>query len=183
MDKIFGDETLVKNVDVPNTLKDSNKETTEVNKYNFFYDASKVKNNDSNTYGLPITNNSSSLKVSYGIGEDNKVVYVSMGLNNSKEIVFDKEVSEIYLSGIGLDVSGNKVIFLMKDGTVYYLNEYEAVNSGNYNNVSKIDNLENVVKFYTTTTRRKDSNLGSYYTILAQTSDGNLYDLNPMIGN
>ena len=42
-------------------------------------------------------------------------------------------MSDIYCGGIGQSISGNKVLFLMKDGTVEYIEEHEAVKNQDFN--------------------------------------------------
>lgn len=182
------------------TEKDTKtKEKDESAEYKFAYDSSKVKNNEDSIFG-PVSA-SGMTGVGYGVNEENKkevnvtinwnLVKTGFGDTLQKEkdssytgkITFDKEVSDIFCGGVGLDVTGYKVLFLMADGTVQYIDEYNAVMNENFTDVKKISDLKNVVKFYSVSSSPKDSReTGGHYTILMQTDDGNLYDLEKMIG-
>lgn len=79
-------------------------------------------------------------------------------------------------------MSGDIILFLMDDGTIEYIPVYKAlVTSGVDGLISygTLQDLKDIVKFYSVGAIRNP--VGSSVTILAQTKDGTLYDLAPII--
>ncbi len=91
-------------------------------------------------------------------------------------ITFNQKVVDIFFGGIGQDATGDVILFLMEDGTVEYIPVKTALQAGmdNLKSYGALSNLTDVVKFY-------QANATSYVTILAQTKDGTMYDLQPII--
>lgn len=166
--------------------------------YVYIYDVNKIKDKGNTMYSR--TGEEGLDGVSYTINEDNpKEVNVDVnwnlifnnGLygeiwenenkakkdkNENFKIEFDNEVIDIYRATFGLDITNSKMIFLMKDGSLQYLDDYEATENSDFSKVKKM-NIKKVVKFYTVSAKEKDSHFSANYTTLAQTTDGSIYDL------
>ena len=71
----------------------------------------------------------------------------------------------------------------MEDGTIAYIPVYQTLSTNGAEGLATyqtISNVKDVVKFYTANVT---SGTSSGVTVLAQTKDGTLYDLAPMINN
>ena len=159
------------------------------------FDTSKVVNNDSAYYNLRAQDGISGVDFSF---ENKKKLSVSVTWNIIKEnmllgqnkkqdeisnyeIEFDKEVEDIFVGGIGHDSRSTLVLFIMEDGTVEYIHIYEAIEKEEFKSYGKVEGLENIVKLYSAGAHPKDSYIGGIMTVLAQQSDGKLYDLEKLI--
>lgn len=91
------------------------------------------------------------------------------------KLSFDKKIVDIYCANVGQDINPI-IVFLMSDGTVEYVDFLSYIN-GNSLNHNKINDVSNVVKFYSAGFRIDNSGIGDGLTILAQRSDGKFYDL------
>ena len=193
-DKLFEKEKEVVEKEV------KKEEKVKEDSYKMVYNPGNVKNDEDGVFGMPSTYGISG--VGYQVNEkDVKEVNVNInwdlvkksgaygddeikkadGSFDEYKIKFDKEVSDIYCGGIGQSISGNKVLFLMKDGTVEYIEEHEAVKNQDFNKHKVIDGLKSIVKFYSVAVGSKGSQIGGHYTILAQADNGDLYNIEKMI--
>ena len=182
------------------TNNEENNETEEdVNDNSLDFDTSKIVNSNSDTYTL--VNNGHTINIS--LDETRKVVTLSYNrkvlsdtytLNwdltgvedyvyENKQLNFEKEIKDIYFGGIGQDATGDIILFLMSDGTVEYIPVYQALLSNGIEGLTSygvLPNITDVVKFYTV--NASTGMIGSV-SILAQTKDGTLYDLAPIIND
>ncbi len=182
------------------TNNEENNETEEdVNDNSLDFDTSKIVNSNSDTYTL--VNNGHTINIS--LDETRKVVTLSYNrkvlsdtytLNwdltgvedyvyENKQLNFEKEIKDIYFGGIGQDATGDIILFLMSDGTVEYIPVYQALLSNGIEGLTSygvLPNITDVVKFYTV---NASAGMSGSVSILAQTKDGTLYDLAPIINN
>ena len=108
---------------------------------------------------------------------------VEEGVLESQTITFNNKVNDVLFSGIGQDRTGDIILFLMEDGTIAYIPVYQTLSTNGAEGLATyqtISNVKDVVKFYTASVT---SGTSSGVTVLAQTKDGILYDLAPMINN
>ena len=98
------------------------------------------------------------------------------------EITFDQKVIDIFFGGIGQDVVGDTILFLMEDKTIEYIPVKTALMAGtdNLKSYGTISGISDVVKFYEANAKASTS---GFQTILVETKDGTLYDLRPIINN
>ena len=179
------------------TNNEENNETKDVNDNSLDFDTSKIVNSNSDTYTL--VNNGHTTNIS--LDETRKVVTLSYNrkvlsdtytLNwdltgvedyvyENKQLNFEKEIKDIYFGGIGQDATGDIILFLMSDGTVEYIPVYQALLSNGIEGLTSygvLPNITDVVKFYTV---NASAGMSGSVSILAQTKDGTLYDLAPII--
>ena len=163
------------------------------------FDNSKVVNGNETTYTLRNYNDTISIIVDetrkivtlnynrkklsdkYGLNWD--TTGVDENIYEDKQITFEKEIKDICFGLIGQDTA-DYILFLMEDGTVEYIPVYQALSTNGIDGLvsyGALQGIEDVVKFYTVYARVGMT--GNYSTILAQTKDGTLYDLAPMINN
>lgn len=97
--------------------------------------------------------------------------------NTTKEIQFSKQLKDIYIGGFGTDFSNDTILFLMEDGTVEYLPVRNNLQTdpNNLKSYGSLQELTDTVLFYDSAKEV----IGS--TILAQKSDGTIYDLQPIV--
>lgn len=96
---------------------------------------------------------------------------------------FNQEISDIFIGGIGNDLSAEKIILIMKDGTLEYINIWDYI-SGNISKIEpqKINGVENVIKlYYATESFELNNTLGGGMTVLAQKADGTYYNLSQFV--
>lgn len=182
------------------TNNEENNETEEdVNDNSLDFDTSKIVNSNSDTYTL--VNNGHTINIS--LDETRKVVTLSYNrkvlsdtytLNwdltgvedyvyENKQLTFEKEIKDIYFGGIGQDATGDIILFLMSDGTVEYIPVYQALLSNGIEGLTSygvLPNITDVVKFYMV---NASAGMSGSVSILAQTKDGTLYDLAPIIND
>ena len=172
---------------------------SEVQSYSLDFDTSNIKNGGENSYTL--ANYSGTINVS--IDKTGKVATLSYnratlsntyllnwdltgveeGVLESQTITFNNKVNDVLFSGIGQDRTGDIILFLMEDGTISYIPVYQTLSTNGVEGLTTyqtISNVKDVVKFYTANVT---SGASSSVTVLAQTKDGTLYDLAPMINN
>ena len=182
------------------TNNESKDETAEENTSagSLDFDTSKITNSNADSYELQNYNgtinvrldetrklatlsfNRKTLSDTYGLNWD--TTGVVEGTVEDKTITFNQGIKDIYVGGIGQDMSGDIILFLMDDGTIEYIPVYKAlVTSGVDGLISygTLQDLKDIVKFYSVGAIRNP--VGSSVTILAQTKDGTLYDLAPII--
>lgn len=108
---------------------------------------------------------------------------VEDGVMENQTITFNNKISDVVFSGIGQDATGDTILFLMEDGTVAYISVYQTLTTNGIEGLTSyktISDLTDVVKFYTANVT---SGVSSSVTVLAQTKDGTIYDLEPMINS
>ncbi len=179
------------------TNNDQTEEDTSASSLEF--DTSNIKNGGESSYTL--ANYSGTINIS--IDETGKVATLSYnratlsntyllnwdltgveeGVLESQTITFNNKVNDVLFSGIGQDRTGDIILFLMEDGTIAYIPIYQTLSTNGVEGLTTyqtISNVKDVVKFYTASVT---SGTSSGVTVLAQTKDGTLYDLAPMINN
>lgn len=171
---------------------DSNTNNNENFTSNLGFDQAKIINHDENNYilsrefdgivaSLDDTRTKVTIKFSRNItgGFDS---FLPDGdsdeyFNDSKEIKFSKKIKDIYIGGFCVDFSNDTLLFLTEDGTVEYLpvgNNLQT-DPDNFKSYGVLDQLTDIILFY-------DAEKESYgNTILAQKSDGTIYDLQPIL--
>lgn len=163
------------------------------------FDTSNISNGGTNAYSLADYNeninitidetgkvatlsyNRSTLSNAYQLNWD--LTGVEAGTLESQTITFDKKINDVLFGGIGQDATGDVILFLMEDGTISYIPVYQALTTNGVEALTTyqtISNITDVVKFYTANVT---SGASSSVTVLAQTKDGTLYDLAPMINS
>ena len=182
------------------TNNEENNETEEdISDNSLDFDTSKIVNSNGNADTYTLANYGHTINIS--LDETRKVVTLSYNrkvlsdtytLNwdltgvedyvyENKQLTFEKEIKDIYFGGIGQDATGDIILFLMSDGTVEYIPVYQALLSNGIEGLTSygvLPNITDVVKFYTV--NASTGMIGSV-SILAQTKDGTLYDLAPII--
>ena len=176
-----------------------NNTESESSSYSLDFDTSNIKNGGESSYTL--ANYSGTINVS--IDKTGKVATLSYnratlsntyllnwdltgveeGVLESQTITFNNKVNDVLFSGIGQDRTGDVILFLMEDGTIAYIPVYQTLSTNGVEGLTTyrtISNVKDVVKFYTANVT---SGASSSVTVLAQTKDGTLYDLAPMINN
>lgn len=173
-------------------------ENTSINSLDF--DISKIANSNADTYELQNYNgtinvrldetrklatlsfNRKTLSDTYALNWD--TTGVVEGTVEDKTITFNQGIKDIYVGGIGQDMSGDIILFLMDDGTVEYIPVYQALSTSGVDGLisyGTLQDLKDIVKFYSVGAIRNP--VGSSVTVLAQTKDGTLYDLAPIIND
>lgn len=179
--------------------EENNEAEEEVSDNSLDFDTSKIINGNADTYTL--VNNGHTINAS--LDETRKVVTLSYNrkvlsdtytLNwdltgvedyvyENKQLTFEKEIKDIYFGGIGQDATGDIILFLMSDGTVEYIPVYQALLSNGIEGLTSygvLPNITDVVKFYMV---NASAGMSGSVSILAQTKDGTLYDLAPIIND
>lgn len=179
--------------------EENNEAEEEVSDNSLDFDTSKIINGNADTYTL--VNNGHTINAS--LDETRKVVTLSYNrkvlsdtytLNwdltgvedyvyENKQLNFEKEIKDIYFGGIGQDATGDIILFLMSDGTVEYIPVYQALLSNGIEGLTSygvLPNITDVVKFYMV---NASAGMSGSVSILAQTKDGTLYDLAPIIND
>ena len=172
-------------------------EDTTINSLDF--DTNNVSNGSTNSYTLAnysgtinisidetgkvatLSYNRATLSNTYALNWD--LTGVEEGVLESQTITFNNKVNDVLFSGIGQDRTGDVILFLMEDGTIAYIPVYQTLSTNGVEGLTTyrtISNVKDVVKFYTANVT---SGTSSGVTVLAQTKDGTLYDLAPMINN
>lgn len=183
------------------TNNEENNETEEnVNDNSLDFDTSKIVNSTADSYELQNYNgtinvrlndtrkmatlsfNRKTLSDTYALNWD--TTGVVEGTVEDKTITFTQGVKDVYVGGIGQDMSGDIILFLMDDGTVEYIPVYQALSTSGVDGLisyGTLQDLKDIVKFYSVGAIRNP--VGSSVTVLAQTKDGTLYDLAPIIND
>ena len=184
------------------TNNEENNETEEdISDNSLDFDTSKIVNSNGNADTYTLANYGHTINIS--LDETRKVVTLSYNrkvlsdtytLNwdltgvedyvyENKQLTFEKEIKDIYFGGIGQDATGDIILFLMSDGTVEYIPVYQALLSNGIEGLTSygvLPNITDVVKFYTV---NASAGMSGSVSILAQTKDGTLYDLAPIIND
>ncbi len=172
---------------------------SEGQSYSLDFDTSNIKNGGESSYTLAnysgtinvsidktgkvatLSYNKATLSNTYLLNWD--LTGVEEGVLESQTITFNNKVNDVLFSGIGQDRTGDVILFLMEDGTISYIPVYQTLSTNGVEGLTTyqtISNVKDVVKFYTANVT---SGTSSSVTVLAQTKDGTLYDLAPMINN
>ena len=178
--------------------EENNEAEEEVSDNSLDFDTSKIVNSTADSYELQNYNgtidvrldntrkiatlsfNRKTLSDTYVLNWD--TTGVVEGTVEDKAITFTQGVKDVYVGGIGQDMSGDIILFLMDDGTVEYIPIYQALSTNGIDSLTSygtLPDLKGIVKFYSVGAIRNP--VGSSVTILAQTKDGTLYDLAPII--
>ena len=184
----------------PTKVESNNEETTEedTNASSLDFDTSKVINGNGTQYYLTNYNGTIDIRLDETrkiatLNYNRKILSETYGLNwdttgideytyEDKQLTFDKNIKDIFYGGIGQDVSGDIILFLMEDGTVEYIPVYQALATSGVDGLvsyGTLQGVEDVIKFYTA--YAMVGLTGNYSTTLIQTKDGTLYDLAPII--
>ena len=180
--------------------EENNEAEEEVSDNSLDFDTSKIVNSNADTYELQNYNgtinvrldetrklatlsfNRKTLSDTYALNWD--TTGVVEGTVEDKTITFNQGIKDIYVGGIGQDMSGDIILFLMDDGTVEYIPVYQALSTSGVDGLisyGTLQDLKDIVKFYSVGAIRNP--VGSSVTVLAQTKDGTLYDLAPIIND
>ncbi len=184
----------------PNKVESNNEETTEedTNASSLDFDTSKVINGNGTQYYLTNYNGTIDIRLDETrkiatLNYNRKILSETYGLNwdttgideytyEDKQLTFDKNIKDIFYGGVGQDVSGDIILFLMEDGTVEYIPVYQALATSGVDGLvsyGTLQGVEDIIKFYTA--YAMVGLTGNYSTTLIQTKDGTLYDLAPII--
>lgn len=110
---------------------------------------------------------------------------------NYKITNFEKEISDVYVSGFGQESGYETAFYIMKDGTV----EYTPINNALGNNGSsastvlksygQVDGVSGIVKVVSATDyglgNSDESYIGGSYVVLAVKADGTFYDISKIL--
>ncbi len=143
------------------------------------YDSSLYVSIDTTGMVATISYNRATLSSTYSLEWD--LTDVLEDTNESQTITFAQKVKDVYYGTLGQDVTGDILLFLMEDGTVNYIPVYQTLSTTGVEGLvsyTSITDLTDVVKFYTVDAT---SDASGYVTVLAQTSNGSIYDLNQLI--
>ena len=86
----------------------------------------------------------------------------------------ESKVADIDIVGYGHDVTHALILFLMEDGTVYWLDAYDSFDNNNFN-AEKIPNVTNVIKIVGGSLHHNEG--GGGRTVFGIRNDGTFYDL------
>ena len=92
--------------------------------------------------------------------------YIIKGVEASK-------VADIYVGGYGHDISCQLILFLMQDGTVFWLDFLDAYQKNNFT-AKKTENVSNVIKFSNASSH---DGVGGARTVIGIRDDGKFYDI------
>ena len=172
---------------------------SESTSYSLNFDTSNISNGGENSYTLAdysgtidvsldetgkvatLSYNRSTLSNTYLLNWD--LTGVEEGVLESQTITFNGKVNDVLFSGIGQDATGDTILFLMEDGTIAYIPVYQSLTTNGVEGLKTyqtMSNITDIVKFYTANVT---SGTSSSVTVLAQTKDGTLYDLAPIIND
>lgn len=174
-----------------NENKEEEKEETPKADLNLSFDLSKCSTCDTN-YNYHLSSNNGNLASAKLDDTDHKKVIVTINYDpivsfigdevkekGSKEynLSFTKNVTDIVYSDYGLDTTYGTLLYLFEDSTVEYTPIIDAAVKGEIKSYGQVSGLTNIVKFYTGVSASSKGEVGSFYTTLAQSSDGTLYDV------
>jgi len=99
-------------------------------------------------------------------------------------ITFSKDVSDVFIGGVGQGYSGGVLFFIMSDGTLQYMRLVDALRNSSYVSQGEISGANNVVSMGCTgASEYVDGNwVGSYVTTVAVRVDGSFYNLEQVSG-
>lgn len=193
--------TKANEIEKSNTLKESNKNKEEQKdnstKVNLYFNSSKVINSTAGIYTLIVPTHATGINIAVDetqtkvtISLNHPLVSQNYGLGwttaledhsyEPHDITFDKKVVDVFFGGLGQSSVGDTILFLMEDGTVQYIPVKKAmsVDHENLKTFGILEGVSDVVKFYQANSVME---MGSGITILAQRSDGTIYDLSSIL--
>lgn len=119
-----------------------------------------------------------------------KMLYpdTEVDIQNQELTGFDGKIASVYFANFGDDIEPCKILFLMEDGSVEYIDSEKMIKSKDQKYVSegKIEGLENIVHFENVAVAFEDENgerEGGTLTVVAVDKDGYSYDLDQLINN
>ncbi len=130
--------------------------------------------------------------ININLGDNQKQIKISVSWNNLVDsnlkkdkydefvVNFSKEIEDIYIGTIGQDETGTIALFIMEDGSIEYIPIYSSLQKSEFKSSGQVSNLTNIVKFYTASAWIEDAG-GGHITVLAQSTDGTLYNLEDYI--
>ena len=95
-------------------------------------------------------------------------------------IPFERKVVDIHMSTFNMNTELNTIFFLLEDGSVEYILIEDAIERNDFRSFGKIEELNNIAKFYEGTSCETDS-VNCTKTAFAQSTDGRIYDLSNYI--
>ena len=94
---------------------------------------------------------------------------------------FDKKITKVCFGGVAQGISKNELVFcVLEDGSVYCMNLYSAISSNNYDNYTKLDEINDIIDLKTISISTSGPGWGS---IAAIRRDGKFYDLEEILRN
>ena len=200
----------------PNEEKENKEETEEENKNTYSnstrhyveIDPSKSLNTKDYKYSY-VTDEDENIGLTLKINNDKRSVTVTIYEKASKTISniqhstwspdpfdkqitgFNKNIKSTYIGGLGQDVTGTILYFIMEDSTVQYAKLFERKTNpdgtGYYNTalydekltIKEVPDINGIVKLYGANASAPQST--GYYTTLAAKADGSFYDLSQII--
>ena len=152
------------------------KSTLGFNEYNIIY--------DENEYNYTfILDNYAGLDDSYfevRYGDDKSTInlvrnYIKDGHTEGHSIEFDENVVDSFVAGFGDSNEKDSIFFILEDGSIEYILIERAVKNDDYRTF-RIDGLDNIAKHYNANAC-SDTTLECKRTVLVQSMDGTIYDL------
>ena len=90
---------------------------------------------------------------------------------------FDSNIKQVYIGGWGQTEWANRIIFcVLDDGSVYCLNLNDAIESGNFDNFVKLDEVSDIIEV-------GRLEVFDAFTVYAARKDGKFYDLTDILKN
>lgn len=96
------------------------------------------------------------------------------------QIIFEKNVEEIYGTILDFGADGIVYLFLLDDGSVYYLTTTDIVQNQDFKQ-KKIEDIDDIVKFVNISYQLEGDAHGRPPTVIAYKSDSTFYDLSKLI--
>lgn len=119
-----------------------------------------------------------------------KMLYpdTEVDIQNQELTGFDGKIASVYFANFGDDIAPCKILFLMEDGSVEYIDSEKMIKSKDQKYVSegRIEELSNIVRFENVAVAFEDENgerEGGTLTVVAVDKDGYSYDLGQLINN
>ena len=92
---------------------------------------------------------------------------------------FDKKIAKVCFGGVAQGISKNELVFcLLEDGSIYCMNLYNAISNNNYDNYTKLDEMNDIIDLKSISISTPGSGFGS---IAAVKRDGKFYDLKDIL--
>lgn len=119
-----------------------------------------------------------------------KILYpdTETDIQNEELTGFGGKIASVYFANFGDDLEPCKILFLMEDGSVEYIDSEKMIKSKDPKYVSegRIEELSNIVRFENVAVAFEDENgerEGGTLTVVAVDKDGYSYDLDQLINN
>lgn len=161
------------------------------------FDASKIKNStngeiyqllvDSGQDGVggSLSKDGKTLTLSFSSGRLQEVGFTNYrdfaNLNDSKKITFDQPVVNMMLGGMGQDVTGDAIFYIMEDGSLKYTSINKLVTEKSFEVHGTVDGVKNAVMLYSVT--YSPGVTGGGVMTMVQDKDGNIYDIYKLLGD